>query len=161
MDSDTQTLVGLIMAAGLVGIVLPVIPGLLLIWIAGLWWTVADGGGAARWTVFAVLTVLAAVGTVTKYVLPARSAAARGAPVSTLLVGALGAIVGFFVIPVVGLLVGGVLGIYLAEYARLRDGGRAWTSTRAALVALGIGLLVELTAGVLMIAGWLLGVWLT
>ena len=52
-------------------------------------------------------------------------------------------------------------GIYLAEYLRLRHGGRAWVSTRAALVALGIGLLVELTAGVLMLGVWLLGVWVS
>jgi uncharacterized protein len=161
VSGDAQTLVGVVMALGIVGILLPVLPGLLLIWAAGLWWTIADGGGATRWTVLAVLTALLVVGTVVKYVLPARSAAARGAPVSTLVVGALAAIVGFFVIPVVGLLVGGVLGIYLAEYARLRDPGRAWTSTRAALVAIGIGVLIELTAGVLMFGVWLLGVWVS
>ena len=161
MNGDAQTLVGVVMVLGIVGILLPVLPGLLMIWAAGLWWTIADGGGATRWTVLAVLTALLVLGTVVKYVLPARSAAACGAPVSTLVVGALGAIVGFFVIPVVGLLVGGVLGIYLAEYVRLRDAGRAWTSTRAALVAIGIGVLIELTAGVLMFGVWLLGVWVT
>lgn len=161
MSGDAQTLVGVVMVLGIVGILLPVLPGLLLIWAAGLWWTIADGGGATRWTVLAVLTALLVVGTVVKYVLPARSAAARGAPVSTLVVGAIGAVVGFFVIPVVGLLVGGVVGIYLAEYVRLRDAGRAWTSTRAALVAIGIGVLIELTAGVLMFGVWLLGVWAT
>ncbi|HST67827.1 MAG TPA: DUF456 domain-containing protein, partial [Mycobacteriales bacterium] len=143
------------------GILLPILPGLLLIWAAGLWWTIADGGGPTRWTVLGVLTVLLAIGTIAKYVLPARSASARGAPLSTLAVGAVCAVIGFFVIPVVGLLVGGVLGIYLAEYARLHDAGRAWTSTRAALVAIGIGLLIELTAGVLMFGVWLLGVWVS
>jgi uncharacterized protein YqgC (DUF456 family) len=157
MTDSEQLLVGLAMVAGLIGVLLPVIPGLLLIWAAGLWWTIADGGGAVRWTVFGVLTALFALGTVTKYVLPARSAAARGAPVTTLVAGAVGAVVGFFVIPVVGVVVGGVLGIYLAEYARLRDGGQAWVSTRAALVAIGVGMLVELTAGVLMFGVWLLG----
>lgn len=161
MSGDAQVLVGLVMIVGIVGILLPVLPGLLLIWAAGLWWTIADGGGATRWAVLGVLTVLLAVGTVTKYILPARSAGARGAPVTTLVIGALGAIVGFFVIPIVGVVVGGVLGIYLAEYVRLRQPGRAWTSTRAALVAIGIGLLVELTAGVLMFGVWLLGVWVT
>ena len=158
MTGGEELLVGALMVAGLVGVLLPVLPGLLLIWGAGLWWTIADGGGPARWTVFGVLTVLLLVGTVAKYVLPARSAAARGAPATTLVAGALGAIVGFFVIPVVGLLVGGVAGIYLAELVRLQDGRRAWTSTRAALVAVGIGVLIELTAGVLMIAAWAAGV---
>jgi uncharacterized protein YqgC (DUF456 family) len=161
MSGEAQALVGIVMVAGIVGILLPVLPGLLMIWAAGLWWTIADGGGATRWTVFAVITALLVVGTVVKYVLPARSAAARGAPVSTLVIGALGAIVGFFVIPVVGLIVGGVVAIYLAEYVRLHDAGRAWTSTRAALVSIGIGLLVELTAGVFMFGVWLLGVWVT
>lgn len=161
MTEPEQLLVGLAMVAGLVGVFVPVIPGLLLIWAAGLWWTIADGGGAVRWTVLGVLTVLLVLGTVAKYVLPARSAAARGAPLSTLVAGAAGAVVGFFVIPVVGVLVGGVAGIYLAEYRRLHDGGRAWVSTRAALVAIGVGLLIELTAGALMIGAWLLGVWVS
>ena len=161
MTDSEQLLVGLAMGAGLIGVLVPVVPGLLLIWAAGLWWTIADGGGAVRWTVLAVLTALLAVGTIAKYVLPARSAAARGAPVSTLAVGALGAVVGFFAIPVVGVPVGGVAGIYLAEYARLRDGRRAWGSTRAALVAIGVGLVVELTAGALMIGTWLAGLLVT
>jgi uncharacterized protein len=161
VSNGAQLLVGVVMVAGIVGILLPVLPGLLMIWAAGLWWAIADGGGAARWTVLGVLTVLLVAGTVTKYVLPARSAAARGAPISTLVVGAICGIVGFFVIPVIGLPVGGVLGIYGAEYVRLRDPGAAWTSTRAALVAIGIGLLIELTAGVLMFGVWLIGVWVT
>jgi uncharacterized protein len=134
---------------------------LLLIWAAGLWWTIADGGGPARWAVFGVMTVLLAVGTTAKYVLPARRAAARGAPFITLVIGGIGAVIGFFVIPIVGLIVGFVLGIYLAEYVRLREVGRAWDSTRAALVAIGIGMLIELTAGLVMFAVWLTGVWIT
>jgi uncharacterized protein YqgC (DUF456 family) len=161
VSDDAQLLVGVVMVVGIVGIVLPVLPGLLLIWAAGLWWTIADGGGAARWTVLAVMTALLVVGTIAKYVLPARSAAARGAPIGTLVIGAVCAVIGFFVIPVIGVIVGGVLGIYLAEYARLREPRRAWDSTRAALVAIGIGLLIELTAGVLMFGVWLLGVWAT
>ena len=161
MSGDTQALVGLLMVVGIVGILLPIFPGLPVVWAAGLWWTIADGGGPVRWTIFAVMTVLLAVGATAKYVLPARSAAARGAPFATLVVGGIGAVIGFFVIPIVGLIVGFVLGIYLAEYVRLRAAGRAWDSTRAALVAIGVGMLIELTAGLLMFGVWLLGVWVT
>ena len=161
MSGDAQVLVGLLMVAGIVGVLLPVFPGLPVILAAGLWWTVADGGGPVRWAVFAVMAVLLAVGMTAKYVLPARSAAARGAPFVTLVVGAVGAVIGFFVIPIVGLVVGFVVGIYLAELARLRAAGRAWDSTRATLVAIGIGMLIELTAGLLMFAVWLTGVWVT
>jgi uncharacterized protein len=156
-----QLAVGLAMVVGLIGVLVPIVPGLLLIWLAGLAWTIADGGGPARWTVFAVMTVLFVVGTTAKYLLPAHTAAARGAPATTLVAGAAGAVVGFFVIPVIGLLIGGIAGIYLAELTRLRDGRRAMVSTRAALVGIGIGVLVELTAGVLMIGSWLVGVLVT
>ena len=161
MSAAGQVLVGFVMLVGLVGILLPVLPGLLLIAAAGLAWTISDGGGVARWLVFAAMAVFLVIGTVTKYVLPARSAAAHGAPTRSLLVGALGAVVGFFVIPVVGAIVGGVAGIYLAELVRLADAGRALTSTRAALIGIGIGMLVEFAAGMAMIGTWAVGLLIT
>jgi len=56
-------------------------------------------------------------------------------------------------VPVVGLVLGFVLGVYLAERARLgRDG--AWPSTRTALGAVGWSILIELAAGLLATAVW-------
>ncbi len=145
------------MLVGLLGVVVPVLPGLLLVWVAGLAWAWLDGGGAARWGVVAVMTVVLGTGTVLKYALPARSASVSGAPRSTVLLGALGAVVGFVVIPFVGLVVGGVGAVYLAELRRLGDAGAAWRSTRAVLVGVGIGMLVELTAGFVAVAVWVVG----
>lgn len=162
MTTSGTVLVGVVIAVGLLGVLLPVLPGLLLVEGAGLWWVLADGGGTARWLVFAVMTAFLLAGTAAKYVLPARAAAARGAPLGTLLVGAAAAVAGFFVIPVVGVVVGGVLGIFLAELARFGgDTGRAWASTRAALVGIGVGVLVELAAGLAMALAWLVGVLVT
>lgn len=153
MSAGAELLVLLVMLVGLVGVVVPVLPGLLLVWAAGIGWAWA-GGGPARWSVAAVLTVLFVVGTAVKYVLPARSATGTGAPRSTLVAGAVGALVGFFVIPVVGVVVGGVGAVYLAERSRLGAHAPAWRSTRAVLVGVGLGLLVELATGVLMIGVW-------
>ena len=153
MSPAAELLGLLVMLVGLVGVVVPVLPGLLLVWAAGVGWAWV-GGGAARWSVAGVLTVLLVAGTVVKYVLPARSATGTGAPRSTLVAGAVGALVGFFVIPVVGLVVGGVGAVYLAERSRLGTHGPAWRSTRAVLVGVGLGLLVELATGVVMIGVW-------
>lgn len=143
------------MVAGLVGIVLPVLPGLLLIWGAGLAWVLLDGGGPARWAGFAVMTALLLLGTLAKYVLPARRAQLAGAPRSTVVLGVIGAIAGFFLIPVFGLVIGGILGVLFAEWRRLGDGSAAWRSTRQVLTAIGIGMLIELVAGLLMVITWL------
>lgn len=153
VSASGELLVLLVMLVGLVGVVVPVLPGLLLIWGAGVGWAWADGGGW-RWAVAALLTLLLVAGTVAKYALPARSASGAGAPRSTLVLGALGAVVGFFAIPVLGLVVGGVGAVYVAEWQRLRDPATAWRSTRAVLLGVGVGVLVELVAGVVMVAVW-------
>lgn len=155
MSGTALLLVGLAMVVGLAGTVVPVLPGLPVIWVAGLVWALnVDGTG--RWVVLAVLTVLLVVGTVAHYVLPARSLGGH-APRSTLLLGVACAIVGMFVIPVVGFAVGGVVGVYAAELRRTGNPRAAWDSTRRVLVAFGIGMAVEVGAGVLMVLTWLGG----
>ena len=153
MSPAAELLVLLVMLVGLVGVLVPVLPGLLLVWAAGVGWAWV-GGGTARWSVVGVLTVLLVVGTVVKYALPARSATGTCAPRRTLVAGAVGALVGFFVIPVVGVVVGGVGAVYLAERSRLGAHAPAWRSTRAVLVGIGLGILVELATGVLMVGTW-------
>jgi len=156
-----ELLIALVMLVGIAGVVMPVLPGLLLVWAAGLVWVWLDGGGAARILVGVLLTLLLVVGTVVKYALPARSATGAGAPRSTLLAGVAGAVLGLFLIPVVGVVVGGVGAVFLAELARLQDARTAWRSTWMVLRAVGIGILVELTAAVLMLGTWTAGVLLT
>ena len=69
-------------------------------------------------------------------------------------------VVGFFVVPVVGLFLGFVLGVYLAERRRLGAAG-AWPSTKASLRAVGLSILIELVAGVLAAGTWVVGVTVT
>jgi hypothetical protein len=113
-----------------------------------------------RWAVLAVATVFAGGGTLIKYLWPGRRLKSTGVPTSSLLAGGLLGVVGFFVIPVVGLIAGFVLGVWLAERARLGP-GRAWPSTRAALGAVGLSMLVEFVAALAVAAVWLLGVAVT
>jgi uncharacterized protein YqgC (DUF456 family) len=79
-------------------------------------------------------------------------------PRQTLLMGAAGAGAGFLLLPPLGLLLGGALGVYLAEARRSNDRAEAWRSTLQVLKAVGLGMLAELTAGVLMVGTWLIGV---
>jgi len=110
------------------------------------------------WIVFGVMAAVLLTGTVAKYVLPSRTLRQAGAPASTLVLGAVGGIVGFFVIPVIGLLIGAVAGLYLGELRRLSDSRAARRSMLATLKALGVGLLIELLAGVLAVAIWFVSV---
>lgn len=157
--SSTEVVVALAIAVGLAGILVPVLPGGLLIVVAILVWAL-DLGGATAWTVLAVATALVAAGTVVKYVVPGRRLKDAGIPPSTQWTGVALGIVGFFVIPVLGLFVGFVLGVYLAERRRLGPDA-AGPSTRASLRAVGLSMLIELLAGVLAAGAWAVGVVLT
>jgi hypothetical protein len=153
-------LAGVLVVAGLVGIVVPVLPGLLLSWSGVLLWAWSVGTSTS-WAVFSVATAILILGSVVKYVLPGRKMRESGVPWSSLGLGTLVGIVGFFVIPVLGLFVGFVLGVYVAERIRLDDNAQAWPSTVAALKAVGASMLIELLSGLLIAATWAVGLVLT
>lgn len=157
--SATEVLVALAIAVGIAGIIVPVLPGTLLVLGAILVWSV-QVGTSTGWVVFAVAALLLVGGTVVKYLVPGRRLKASGVPNRTLLVGALLAFVGFFVIPVIGMFIGFVLGVYLAERARV-GGGQAWPSTVGALKAVGVSILIELVAAFLAAVTWVVGVMAT
>jgi uncharacterized protein YqgC (DUF456 family) len=154
--TGVDLLVGLAIAVGLVGVVVPVLPGLLLVLGAILVWALTRQDEVG-WVVFAVAALLFVLGQVAKYVLPGRRLREAGIPTSTMVVGALLAVVGFFVVPVIGLVIGFVVGVLLAEIARTGALGTAWTSTVHAIKAAGWSMLIELGAGLLMAAAWVAG----
>jgi uncharacterized protein len=147
---------GLLIAVGLVGVVVPVLPGLVLV-LAGIAVWAVPRNDTLGWTVLAVAVAIVALGTVMKYLLPGRRRRDAGVPGRTIALGAVLGVVGFFVVPVVGLLLGFVLGVYLAELARLRSPAAARPSTRHALTAVGWSILIELAAGLLAAVVWIVG----
>lgn len=156
--SGTELACGLLILVGLFGIVVPVLPGTLLVALGiGIWAT--EQGSWEAWTTFGVAAVLLLSGTLLKYAIPGRRLKAT-VPTSTLVVGGVGALVGFFVIPVVGVLVGFPVGVYAAERVRLGGAG-AWPSTKAALTAMGLSVLIEMVAALAATAVWIAGLGLT
>ena len=154
--TGVEVLVALAIAVGLVGILVPILPGSVLVLGAILVWA-WDVGGSTAWAVFAVAAVILVAGGVVKYLVPNRRLKEVGVPASTQWVGAALGIVGFFVVPVVGLFLGFVLGVYLAEYHRVGSKA-AWPSTKHALKAVGLSILIELVAAVAATLVWVAGV---
>jgi uncharacterized protein YqgC (DUF456 family) len=154
-----EVLVALAIAVGLVGVLVPVLPGSLLVGAAVLVWAI-DQGDTTGWVVAAVALGLLASGSVVKYLVPGRRLRRAGVPTSTLVAGGALGVVGFFVVPVVGLLLGFVAGVYLAQWHRLGQSA-AWPATVHALKAVGLGILVELGFAVLAALTWAVGVVLT
>lgn len=149
-------LAALLVAVGLVGILVPVLPGSVLVVAGVLLWAVAEGGGLA-WGVLAAAAALVVLGAIVKYVVPGRRLQDAGIPASSLWAGGLLGLVGFFVVPVVGLPLGFVLGVYAAEARRL-GAPAARTSTGHALRAAGLSVVIELAAALAATVVWVGGV---
>jgi uncharacterized protein YqgC (DUF456 family) len=156
MDGFT-VVVGLIIVVGLIGIAVPVLPGLLLVWAAVLLWG-SETQTMTGWVVVVVATVLAGAGFLLQYVLPGRRLRRAGVTTSTTLAGAALAFVGFFVIPIVGGFLGFALGVYLAERHKLGSHSAALPSTKHALKAIALSMGIELIAGLAISATWVVGV---
>lgn len=145
-------------AVGVAGTVVPLVPGLGLVAAAALAYGVVEGFGAIGTVAFAVIVAVGVAGTVAGVVLPHRAAGRAGAPRSSLLLGAVGAVVGFFAVPVVGLPLGGVAGIWVGERLRTGDPAAAWRATRATLRGFGVAAVVQLGAALAMAAVWVVWV---
>jgi uncharacterized protein len=158
--SELEALLGIVMLVGLVGVVVPVFPGLLLVIGAGFFWALQRGGPGA-WGVFAVLAAVGVAGIVASSVLPARRASSAGAPAWVVAAGAVGLVIGFFVVPVIGALIGFPAGVFIAELVRHRHPGPAWRATWDALKGVGLGIAIQLGAGVVMIGIWAAAVFAT
>lgn len=149
------TLVGVAMAVGLVGTVVPIVPGLALIWAGALGFGIAEGFAGPGALLFGAVTVVGLVGEVAGVVLPKRSAGRAGAGRWSLWLGAVAALAGFFLVPVVGLPLGGALGIYVGEHLRTHDPHTAWRATTATLKGFGLAALAQFSTGLAMVLLWL------
>ena len=129
MITATNVLVLLAMVVGTVGIVVPVLPGLIVVWGATLVWAFErqDGPG---WLVLGIATLLYAVGLVAKYVLPGRRMKTAGVDGVVVAVALAVAVVGFFVVPVVGAPLGFVLAVYVLELVKHREHARGLARDR-------------------------------
>lgn len=163
MSTGGVVLVALVIAVGLIGIVVPLLPGIVLVYAAILVWAVLESSehNVTSWVTLGVVTALIGATTLIKYMWPMKRMRAADVGTLTLLAGAVLGIIGFFVIPVVGLVLGFVLGVYLAELANRRDQRAAWTSTKHALKGVALSVGVELAGALLAAVAWLFGVYLT
>ena len=140
-----DVLAGIAVLIGLIGIVVVFLPGLLLQVIAVTIWAFEESTAVA-WVVLGVVIAVAVTATALKYAFPHRRLRAEGVPGWVLFVAVLVAVVGLFVIPVVGAPIGFILTVYVFERVR-RGPERAWPSTKTALKALLTSTGIELAGG--------------
>ncbi|MCX4584876.1 DUF456 domain-containing protein [Streptomyces sp. NBC_01481] len=147
-------LVGLVMLLGLLGVLVPGVPGRWLVWASVMWWSLHEKTGTA-WALLVGATVVLLVDQVLVWLLPPRRLRGVGVTRRMVVSAGVGALIGFFLIPVVGAIPGFIGGIYGSERLRLGGHGPAAASTRTVMRAVGTSVLVELFACLLVMGAWL------
>jgi uncharacterized protein YqgC (DUF456 family) len=147
-------LAGATMLVGLVGIVVPVLPGLVLIWLGALGYGLLAGwGGSGPW-LFALITLLGAAGTGAEIWVTGAGARVAGASMWSVAAGVALALFGIVFFNLVGAVIGLVVGTLVAEYYRLRDWRKAITSAGGTAAGCGVSYGVKMLLGLMMIGAW-------
>ncbi|WP_326687221.1 MULTISPECIES: DUF456 domain-containing protein [unclassified Streptomyces] len=148
-------LVGIVLLLGLIGSVLPGVPGTLVVWASVFWWAVWDHNRAAWWLLVAATGLLLLTAAVRMFA-PAQPRRRSEAGRRLLLMAGASGTVGFVLVPVLGVLPGFLAGIYGKERMRLGSHGAAVASTRTVMRGGGWRTLADLTASLLVAVGWVI-----
>jgi uncharacterized protein YqgC (DUF456 family) len=144
-----------IMLVGLFGLIVPIFPGIAVIWLASLGYGVATGFTTQGWVLFAVITVLFITGAVIDNVLMSAKAHQEGAAWSSLVLGVLAGILGTIIFPPIGGLIAAPLTVLLIEYFRQDNFKKALLTLRGLAIGWGAAFVVRFLIGAAMIGVWL------
>lgn len=157
MSTAGVVLVALAIAVGLAGIIVPILPGGLLVFAAIAVWAWVEGT-TVSWVTLGIVAALFIVAEVIKYAWPVKRMRRADVRTLSLVSGAVLGVIGFFVVPVLGLVLGFVLGVFLAELGVRRDSTRAWASTVHALKGVALSVGVELVGALASTVVWVCAV---
>jgi len=148
---------------GLVGLIVPVFPGLTVMWIFALVYALAQNAAGQMtgwdWFLFALITALMLFGNIADNLIIARKMRDKYVPWSSILWAfAAGIVASLFFTPIIGL-IAAPAGLFLAEMNRLKDRSAAIESTKAYMIGWGWAFGARFLIGLAMTGLWMLSAW--
>jgi hypothetical protein len=154
-----QAATATVMIISLFGLLIPIYPGITVIWVAALIYGILVGFNALgwiAWLIFIVITLLMVFGNVIDNIVTGKKAYDSGASIWSVVVAMIAGVVGAIIwTPIGGLLIA-PLALFLAEYYRQREWRKALASTRGWLVGLGWSFILRFLTGMAMIGLWMI-----
>ena len=159
-----ETFTLFVLFVGLFGLIMPVFPGLTIMWLGTLFYALiqsaADKMTGWDWFAFSVITLLMIGGNIADNLIIARKMRDQYIPWSSILLAfAAGIIASIFFTPIIGL-VAAPLGLFVAELRRLKNRDEAIKSTKAYMIGWGWAFGARFMIGITMIGSWMLWAWI-
>lgn len=136
---------------GIIGVIVPILPGMLLVWVTVLVYAWRTGFEVIGWPSLIFITLIALTAGTAQIWLPLLGAQKQGAAKRAMFLGIVGAIIGTFILPLVGTVIGYALGIFLGEYMKVRDWNLALKASLGGIAGWGISTIVEISAALLIL----------
>ncbi len=141
----------LIMLVGLAGVILPVIPGVPIIWLGAFLYGLFTGFEEINWNVLGVFAILTGFTMVLDYVANLYGAKKMGATRWGILGALFGMLVGLFAGGLIGLLIGSFVGAVLGEVLAGKAGSQALKAGIGTFLGFLGGTLIKFIVGCIMI----------
>lgn len=148
-----------VMLVGLFGLIVPVYPGTVIMWLAALGYGLLAGFSTLGAVLFGIITILMLVSTIVDNLLMGLSARQGGASWTTILVALLAGVIGTLVFPPLGGIIAAPLAVLGLEYQRRRDWQQAWQALRGLAAGWGLSFVARFFLGAAMMGLWWLWVW--
>ncbi len=157
LETTIHILTFLTMLVGLFGLIIPIFPGNVVMWLVALVYGLVFGFGRLGVLMFAIITVLMLVAVLADNFLMGAKAREKGASWGSIVLALVAGLIGTIVVPPIGGIIAAPLVLYLLELQRLGDSEEAKAVVKALLTGWGLAFLVRFGIGVIMFALW--GIW--
>jgi hypothetical protein len=157
LETTIHILTFLTMLVGLFGLIIPIFPGNVVMWLAALVYGLVFGFGRLGGIIFAVITVLMFAAVLADNFLMGAKAREKGADWNSIILALIAGVIGTIILPPIGGIIAAPVVLYMMEYRRLGNDQEAIKVVKALLTGWGLAFVVRFLLGVLMISLW--GVW--
>ena len=163
MEPGLELIFSLIILAGMLvtlcGLIVPVFPGLIVIWTLALLYGILSGFGMLGVVLFVIITALAILGEISDNLLMSRKARQEGARWLSIAIAFVAGIVGSIVFSPLGGIAAALGALFLVEFISSRDRRKALAVTKGMAIGWGWAFVLRFGVGVMMIALWVIWAW--
>lgn len=159
LDVSIFALTQIIMLVGLFGLVIPVFPGTVIMWLGALGYGIVKGFSTLGVVLFVFITLLMLAGTLADNLFMGAGARKGGASWATIGIALLAGVLGTLFFPPLGGLIAAPMAVLLLEAYRTGSLEKGWQALRGLAAGWGMSFIVRFGIGVVMMLLWWLWVW--
>jgi uncharacterized protein YqgC (DUF456 family) len=157
IESTISFMIILTIIVGQLGLIIPIFPGNVVIWVATLVYGIVFGFGKLGSILFAIITLLTILAITADNILMGAKAKEKGAAWSSIILALASGVVFTFIFPPIGGVIAAPLVLFLMEFRHLGGSKQATEVVKALIIGLGLSFVARFILGLFMIGLW--GAW--